>query len=196
MENHDWLCGLFDFNGDGRTDSVELFVGNMALQNVAKDKRNNEDHALDMDDWDAMDDDPVIEDFDACRANAPATAKPDSALNSSKPIDLVPPIPDKIDSAEYEKRKDDYKKKISENIRTCAVLAIFPLLFIVLALDMYNPRYYEGNGTAIFLAIVGIGILVLDICMLCIAQRDEAQRFEQVKEAHRKWEREQAAVEK
>ncbi len=196
MAGGDLFGGLFDFNGDGKTDSVELFVGNQALQNVAKRERDNENYALDMDDWDTIDDDPELDDSGAYGTKMPIATKPNSALKSSMPINPPPPIPDKIDSAEYEKLKDEYKKKLFSNIKGCAVLSIFPLLFIVIALDMYNPRSYDGNGTAIIIAILGIVLLAIDIIMLNVVMEDDAQRFKQVKKAHRKWKKEQAAVEK
>lgn len=196
MTSGDLFGGLFDFNGDGKTDSLELFVGYQALQDTAQRERDNEDYALDMDDWDTIDDDPALDDSDTYCTKTPVAAKPNSALKSSMPVNPTPPVPNKIDSVEYEKLKNEYKKKLFSNIKVGAVLSIFPFLFIVIALDMYNPRSYDGNGTAIIIAVLGIVLLAIDIIMLNVVMEDDTQRFKQVKEAHRKWEKEQVAVEK
>ena len=41
--NHDFLGGLFDFNGDGRTDPSEMFIAYKIFEETTKDDLDDED---------------------------------------------------------------------------------------------------------------------------------------------------------
>ena len=41
--NHDFLGGLFDFNGDGKTDAGEMFIAYKIFEEVTKDADDESD---------------------------------------------------------------------------------------------------------------------------------------------------------
>ena len=182
-KNDDLFGGMFDFDGDGKTDIGEEFLAYMMFDELSKDEEKSKDDSStdfgefddfdedisddDLDDLDEYDDDLDDGPLESEYISSPSY----SSVYYSTPTQKVKHIPKVVSNNEKETQPgitlDGYKAARSRFITECisafvvGLLGLFlPLLVIWAAISSYDEKNSASGFVVALFVIVGIIVIV------------------------------------
>lgn len=160
----DFFGGLFDFNGDGKTDLAEQFVAFKILEDIEKEESDEED------------DDSYV----------PRTTLGDRlriARENNPPQDEKP-IPDCLTHAEYKQWKHTLISGCVLSVFLYAVFCVLPGLFVYAALSVFDARESASVLVSTVIALIGI-VLIVCIFIAAVKTINECrERLQQARKAY------------
>ena len=178
----DIFGGMFDFDGDGKTDIGEEFLAYMMFEELSKDEEKTKaDSSTDFDEFEVFDEDisddlDELDEYDDELEDEPS--EPDcvsspsySSVNYSTPSQIVEPVPKVVSSTEKETQpgmtSDGYKTARSRFITECmsavlvGLLGLFlPAVVIWAAISSYDEKNSASGFVVALFIIVGIVVIV------------------------------------
>lgn len=148
-KNDDFLGGLFDFNGDGKTSIDEEFLAYKIFEETTKEEN---------DDIDNDDDDEIENDFIPTYHAVPKT----NPVITSTPIQQSKiSVPETLSKENYPQRRKALKSSIFISIITGLLLSFLPIAVMWATIASYDDK--NSAYWLVFLLFFGGGLVVLGI---------------------------------
>lgn len=137
-KNDDLFGGMFDFNGDGKTDPGEQFIAYKIFEEVTKGDDPNSD-------------DPVDIGFTPKRRTG--CRQP---TRSAKPLPSMQPIPEHLSFADYNKRRHAFVGDVFLSILVAAALCFIPGVIVWAAISSYDAKNSASGFVVTVFVIAGL----------------------------------------
>lgn len=165
--NSDYFFGgLFDFNGDGKTDIAEQFVAYKILEDINKEDGDEEDE-------------------DSYVPRTTLSERLRVARETNPPPDEKP-IPERLTLSEYKQWKRTLIGGCVFSLFLYALFCVLPALFVYAALSVLDTRDSASVLASTIVALIGIFLIV---CILIAALKSINEchdRLQQAKDAYLK----------
>lgn len=154
----DFFGGLFDFNGDGKTDLGEQFLAYQIFEQTMRD--NSDDEDLDDDYDDDYDDVNLTDDADDYLPYIPQqTSIPSKQASTTIPPVTEPP-PKELTLPEYKERRAAFVRECVISTVLALLLGVFPGVGIIYAAITSYDSKNSASGFVLMLFIFS-GLLIL-----------------------------------
>ena len=137
-KNDDFFGGMFDFNGDGKTDLGEQFIAYKIYEEVTKEDNPDSD-------------DPDDLGFTPKRTNG--CRQP---TRSAKPLPSMQPIPEHLSFADYNKRRHAFVGEVFLSILVAAALCFIPGVIVWAAISSYDAKNSASGVVVTVFVIAGL----------------------------------------
>lgn len=169
----DFLGGLFDFDGDGKTDPAEEFLTYQLFEEAIKDP----------DEFDDDDDlaDIVSTDYVPKRVAPDITPTPVRQTQSG-----THPLPDRLTLSQYKERRWGFFRECVGAVLLATFLCMLPALLMWAAVNAYDERNSaSGFLTTVFVlgGLAVIGVIVVAAISSMVAS---CQHLQQLKEVYQR----------
>ena len=164
----DLFGGMFDFNGDGKTDLGEEFIAYKIFEEISKENDNVDD----------LSDDFLYDDFDDDFFTSP-TEKPARNYNSdtlpgstSQTRNIQPPkpiVPEHLTFKEYQTARKSFCGDVLLSVFIGLIICFFPVLVVWAAFKSYDPN---NSASALVVTVFFLlGIIVIGAIIKAIASQ-------------------------
>ena len=148
-KNDDFFGGMFDFNGDGKTDLGEQFIAYKIYEEVTKEDNPDSD-------------DPDDLGFTPKRTNG--CRQP---TRSAKPLPSMQPIPEHLSFADYNKRRHAFVGEVFLSILVAAALCFIPGVIVWAAISSYDAKN-SASGVVVTVFVIA-GLVVAGFILYAVA---------------------------
>lgn len=148
-KNDDLFGGMFDFNGDGKTDLGEQFIAYKIFEEVTKEDNPDSD-------------DPDDIGFTPKRTNG--CRQP---TRSAKPLPSMQPIPEHLSFADYNKRRHAFVGEVFLSILVAAALCFIPGVIVWAAISSYDAKN-SASGVVVTVFVIA-GLVVAGFILYAVA---------------------------
>lgn len=148
-KNDDFFGGMFDFNGDGKTDLGEQFIAYKIFEEVTKEEN------------------PDSVDSDDTGFTPRRTTSYRPAARTAKPLPSMQPIPEHLSFAEYKSRRNAFIGEVFLSLLVAAVLCFIPGVIVWAAISSYDAKN-SASGFVVTIFVIG-GLVVAGIILYAAA---------------------------
>lgn len=139
-KNDDFFGGMFDFNGDGKTDLGEQFIAYKIFEEVTKEEDSDSDDSDDIG-------------FSPRRTSTyRPTAQPVKTMPSAQPL------PEHISFTDYKSSRRAFVGEIFLSLLVAAVLCFIPGIIVWAAISSYDAKNSASGFVVTVFVIVGLVI--------------------------------------
>ncbi len=137
-KNDDFFGGMFDFNGDGKTDHGEQFIAYKIFEEVAEEDNPDND---DSDDIEFM-------------PKRTTSYRPPAQL--AKPLPSMQPTPEHLSLSAYQSRKHAFVGELFLSLFVAALLCFIAGGVIWAAISSYDPRNSASGFVVTVFVLIGL----------------------------------------
>lgn len=137
-KNDDLFGGMFDFNGDGKTDLGEHFIAYKIFEEVTKE------------------DNPDSDDPDDIGFTPKRRTGCRQPTRSAKPLPSMQPIPEHLSFADYNKRRHAFVGEVFLSILVAAALCFIPGVIVWAAISSYDAKNSASGVVVTVFVIAGL----------------------------------------
>lgn len=148
-KNDDFFGGMFDFNGDGKTDLGEQFIAYKIFEEVTKEEDSDSDDSDDI----------------GFTPRRTSTYRP--AAQPVKTMPLAQPLPEHISFTEYKSRRRAFVGEIFLSLLVAAVLCFTPGIIVWAAISSYDAKN-SASGFVVTVFVIA-GLVVAGIILYAAA---------------------------
>lgn len=145
----DFFGGMFDFNGDGKTDLGEQFIAYKIFEEVTKEDNQDSD------------------DSDDVGFTPRRTTSYHPAARPVKPLPSMQPIPEHLSFADYKNRRHAFMGEVFLSILVAAVLCSIPGVIVWAAISSYDSKN-SASGFVVTVFVIA-GLVVAGIILYAAA---------------------------
>lgn len=145
----DFFGGMFDFNGDGKTDLGEQFIAYKIFEEVTKEDNQDSD------------------DSDDIGFTPRRTTSYHPAARPVKPLPSMQPIPEHLSFADYKNRRHAFIGEVFLSILVAAVLCSIPGVIVWAAISSYDSKN-SASGFVVTVFVIA-GLVVAGIILYAAA---------------------------
>lgn len=145
----DFFGGMFDFNGDGKTDLGEQFIAYKIFEEVTKEDNQDSD------------------DSDDIGFTPRRTTNYHPAARPVKPLPSMQPIPEHLSFADYKNRRHAFMGEVFLSILVAAVLCSIPGVIVWAAISSYDSKN-SASGFVVTVFVIA-GLVVAGIILYAAA---------------------------
>ena len=176
-KNDDYFGGMFDFNGDGKTDIGEEFLAYQIFEEVMKEETDDTESDDDDDDFDSLNYGPAAGSFvpDPPQPHTPIRQTVISAPSAAEPL------PETITYDQYKTQRSAFLRECFFSAFAALLLGALPGLGIYAAIAAYDPKNSASGFLVTVFVIAGIAAIVMIARGAFAGTSEKYQRLQQAK---------------
>lgn len=179
-KNDDFFGGMFDFNGDGKTDLGEEFLAYQIFEEVMKEETNDTESDDDDDGFDSLNYSSAAGSFvpDPPQPHTPIRQAVISAPSAAEPL------PETITFDQYKTQRSAFLRECFFAAFAALLLGALPGLGIYAAIAAYDPKNSASGFLVTVFVIAGIAAIVMITRGAFAGTSEKYQRLQQAKEIY------------
>lgn len=178
-KNDDFFGGMFDFNGDGKTDLGEEFLAYQIFEEVMKEETN--DTESDDDGFDSLNYSSVADSFVSDPPQQPHNPTRQAVIRAPS---VAEPLPETLTFDQYKIRRSAFLRECFFSAFAALLLGALPGIVIYAAIATYDPKNSASGFLVTVFVIAGIAAIVMIMRGAFAGTSEKYQRLQQAKEIY------------
>ena len=177
-KNDDFFGGMFDFNGDGKTDLGEEFLAYQIFEEVMKEETNDTESDDDDDGFDSLNYSSAAGSFVSDHPQQPHNLTRQAVIRAPS---VAEPLPETLTFDQYKIRRSAFLRECFFSAFAALLLGALPGIVIYAAIATYDPKNSASGFLVTVFVIAGIAAIVMIMRGAFAGTSEKYQRLQQAK---------------